>query len=744
MKLLRYSIFCSLLFLTACGGDVTFRPEPGDSRQYQLHSRVELDLRAGGRRQSTSQQVSLLASYQVESVRPHLLLLRADYLRMRSPAGSFSSSDDAQSPEWRELLAEGFELEFDQDSGALLDFRGRHREHWQALLKNGGERFASDMRRQLSAPALQRIPARVGAEVRLQNFQGSEELLLRVKAVDEESLLASLEQQGEETRAYGYLRLERKTGWLQRLALISEQPVEEYGVRGSSRTQLLILPAGEDVGMASLDAYAWGEPDAEGFVFPAWEEQAGELPNGQAGVADVFPSRVGQLDHDEDKIRLEYQHALTSAEGTLVYDDIRALDANGNLLDLRLLGAAGAMSPGWQSGEPLNTSASYLPLGWRNTRQKLAALHEIRVRADYYPFRHERIELPVDAGGVSRIEVDGAWVELTPTETSGEYILGLGASARAHFSLAIEGLAGAHGWLHAEPPPASWLGADDLRLLRAGIGDGAAWHYRVKFAGLVPRVLGVHLLTRETRTPFSQELQFLSAQAAYDRLDIPPPVTYYLHADPAEQLEPSAALFDLQTLRLEDVELNRLRLTLTAEQSALCELKVLDAPSEAGHALVWMPAPAEYGNSGDMQLPRSQQWQLRTHDGVRQYFYGVALRSQLSCSGRAVWRQVDLALGERPWLIDPRRLPGYVEKADMHAATFLRRYRFLDQSGRALALLPATFQQQGLDIGIAPLREFLTEDGLLRVAGTPVRVEQLHSEGEPLQKSWSTTLAPLP
>src|SRR5690606_8505779 len=117
--------------------------------------------------------------------------------------------------------------------------------------------------------------------------------------------------------------------------------------------------------------------------------------------------------------------------------------------------------------------------------------------------------------------------------------------------------------------------------------DDGAWRYRVKFSGDAPKVLGVHLLRRQAEAQFSRELQFLSEEALYDRLDLPPQASLYLHADPSEQVQPVAAPFDLQTLALEDAELNRLRLTLTTEQSALCQLKVLDAPNEAGHALTF-------------------------------------------------------------------------------------------------------------------------------------------------------------
>ena len=45
MKLLKGSLFCSFLFLAACGSDeVSFRPDKGDSRQYQLYTKSHTSL----------------------------------------------------------------------------------------------------------------------------------------------------------------------------------------------------------------------------------------------------------------------------------------------------------------------------------------------------------------------------------------------------------------------------------------------------------------------------------------------------------------------------------------------------------------------------------------------------------------------------------------------------------------------------------------------------------------------------
>ena len=566
MKLLSPSLFCSFLFLAACGSDeVSFRPDKGDSRQYQLYSKSHVSLDAGGARQSRTDLGSLLVTYEIEEVRPHLrMLVRADYLHLQMPGRTISSSDtDGSDPQFRELMAEGIEFDLDLDTGTLLGVRGRHREHWQALIEDGGERFVREMRKQLTTPALlERIPARVGAEVRLPSFQGSEDLLLRVEEVSDEEVLASVQLSGEQARAYGYLRLERKSGWLRRLAMVAEQPFDEYGFPGITRTQLLMLPAEPGVALSSLDAYGWGEQDAEGFIFPSWEEQSAELPAEPVREEQVFPSAVGSIEYYDENVRLEYLHALDSTAGYLEFRQLQALDDQGAPLDLQLFGATRGMTRSFEPGEGVRSMASYLPLGWHDTRQKLEALHQVRLQADYFPYLSERLELPVSAQRSSSLELDGARVELSPTGNPGEFILSFNSSDSAFFSMAVEGLAGARGWWHVEPPPVPWLTFEDAQLLRS-VAHSGSWSYRVKFEDGTPEVLGVHLLRRQTEAQFSRELQFLSGEALYDRVDLPPQASYYLHADPSEQVQPVAAPFDLQTLALEDAELNRLRLTQT-------------------------------------------------------------------------------------------------------------------------------------------------------------------------------------
>jgi len=740
-KLLSPVLFCSLFLLAACGNDdLSFRPSQGDSRQYQLHSSVQIELEAGGHRRELAQRTAMILTYEVESLRPHLSMrVRADHLQVRMPGLRFSSAEpgEGEPAAVRELFAEGFQIDVDPDSGRLLDFRGRHREHWQALLAERGEGMVEALRKQLETPGvLTAIPARVGAEVRLAGFQGNPELLLRVERVDAQELLASLQMQGEQGRAQGYLLLERDGGWLKRMALVSEQPFRQQGLSGTSRAQVLMMPV--EAGLTSLDAYEWGETDPQGFVFPPWEEQRDELP-AQVDAQQVFPSELGELSREDGQLRLSYEHGLSGGvPGELVWRDLRLRDVLGQSIDLQLLGGAPATFAGLQPGELAQTHASYLPLGWVDVQDRLGALQEVLLQADFFPYRQERLTLAVDPVRASRLERDGAAIELTPTGEPGEYLLAFSAGGGAFFSMAVEGLAGAQGWLHPEPPPAEWLTADEARLLRSVTGAGG-WRYRVRFAE-PPAELGVHLLRRAARPAFSRELQFIPAAALYGRSDVAPAGSFYLYAEPQEAAEP----LDPLRLELEDVALNRLRLTLPREQAALCRLRLLQPASEAGRPLTWMPAEAEPDYSGGRQLPRNQQWQLRTADGVRQYFYDLELHSQLSCSGRARWQPVEMELGERPWLVDPRRLPGYAEAAPQRAASFLQRYRFLDRSGQALALLPPTAQQLGLDIGIAMLDEYLTDEGLLRLAGRVVRVERLESDGEAFERTWTTRLAPLP
>lgn len=191
---------------------------------------------------------------------------------------------------------------------------------------------------------------------------------------------------------------------------------------------------------------------------------------------------------------------------------------------------------------------------------------------------------------------------------------------------------------------------------------------------------------------------------------------------------------------------HRLRLRLPAGAGGACELTA-EAPDRNGHALVWKPRLGEHWIAGQLvETPAgTQDWELSTDDGRRQYFYGIDVATHLHCDGTPRWHSAEHD-SDTPWVVDIVRLLGHRPDPDMPADRFFERMRFLNPHG--LPLWPMRHDRRinaheadaVREMRESRLAHYMTPDGRIRFWGRVQRIRWVELSGPPIDRRWHDRL----
>lgn len=644
---------------------------------------------------------------------------------------SFSSTDPGKrgSAPMRELMSAGFEVDIDPETGAVKRFANRNEDLWQTVMEDGADLVLKSLKDEMGTPGLSQsaIPLTEGKQIMLSDFRGADKLQLTVDRVTDEEVVTTLEAQGENIRLLGTMVLERDSGWLKRLALVSE--AIEQG-KSTVHQKLVMLPEGSlsSLGDWLLDMDLGGE---EGLEFGS--ESAPEAVVDTATAEQVVPSPVGSFSIFDDQLELRLAHGFP--EGTLPgrfdLEDLQLQDGAGNPLPLEFFRLSRYTFFNSVVGN-YYTQGNFIPLGWDDRGEEMQKLSQVTATGRYHPAKAEALTLPLDADKTTEVAFRGARAEAIPTENPGEFQLRFHHTEEHRFSHRVDGLAGARGY----QPAGEWISVEEREILRlVALGRYAMGDTRVVFDGEVPDALTLHLLSDADTAPFSYKLRFVTEAAMRNDLSLPPPGEVFLYGDKDSG---GAAEVKLGELELPQPHHNRLSLELPASLAEACKPAVVEAPKINDHPLVWRKQATD--GVGDNRLRTPQHWEISTDDGVRQYFYDIRIESAIRCRGQGKWQAVFISLGDRPWLVDPAQLPGKIDP-EQPIADFLRRYRFIGKKGRALAPVPPISE---VSLDSSTVGDYLTQDRRLRLAGEVQRVEQLVFTGEPEERQWSVSFEPLP
>lgn len=753
-------LLCAALFaLAGCQlfqDTVAFQPEPGDQRTYRLLARAEFQMPSGTTPKDVVIESHGLVRYRMEEGGGLRVTPRHLCVGGQRKSGNYCSAwTGERAPALRAVLRGGFRLGDDDDEG---DDAGPA---WaepldgdaQAALAEDDDDLARLLPRQFPAPGLiEGLPAKRGAEHRLDQVVGLPPMRARVVAVTAGRVFATLREGREGEHLSGVLVVERDSGWVERLGVVYESR-DSMGREEPVRQLLALVPSNWPAGEL---AWQYGETRSNkpwdrlsptlylaGATVPGQvDDLMARAESGDAAplLGDaVFASPIGAFKADTAwGLELFYDHRIWRDDldrfGRLEIQDLKALNADGEPLDLTFGGGRPETTVQTFKGS-LETGMRLLPLGLDGVGERLERVDRVHARGLYFPPGPVRdLTLAVPApGDVSEAEAGGIRVSLRAT---GENRAELRVSGPGRYLSQLTTPEDANA-MPAKPdtPWPEWQRPGETDLFHTLLGNGGDRLYRLRLADGLD-ALRLKVMPFAPEPAFEKALRFLTKADRYNALDVPQGVLIPLVADDdfAREKETPRIKNDADlTPRALDSGAPVLR--LSREQSGRCELTA-DSDGE-GKAPRWRVIehnrPTRPG--ADRQLPALLVWRLLSADGGPATENG-AVTFGLRCRD-GEWRDADYRPGERPWLVDLVSLTGGEPDPATPMPVFLGRYRFLNRDGLALSVLPPRYDHYwDRVLSTARLGDFLVDGRYLRVAGEPVTFQTWHPGPVTVDRTW--------
>lgn len=748
----------SLLFLLiSCSSEqsqtVVFKPVKGDEHHYRVysHTTVMTDYR------NMSLSTDMMVGYKARKVGELAEFdISVDAFRLNADGrtiSNFTAADDE--PALHALMSQGFEADIRLKDNSITRFTAKNQQLWQAMIQDKGAQLQDELNKMLQAPSAPgSFPAVLGHTFKLAGYLGAPEVTLVVSDVTDKAVLLTLSADKEGTRIYGKLSLNRSNGWLERLAVVSEQPFDNGYVEGTARSVMLMLPQDLYVGNLSNPAvadespyeYQWPDELADD-----WLQQA----NRQLAEKDIFPQQAGIFQNESyngETLNLTYPHRMAPilAEGELELTNLVLLDQQNKPLPANLAPYKSHLVS-WSEDEYQSLTSLFLT-GWNVSAEQLHELQTIEADAVYHHARLVPVTLVVPTSEPVQQNYEDVTATLTPV--SGEkntFLLSLTSTEDRWFSFHMQ-LGSKKVMLQrlTGKADADWLNAAEASLLSLAVTSGHVRTWKVVFDE-VPKdiTLYVNEFTGETTKRHLSFMNPLAYEADPQAMPLRDSYLYqddefnFYSTDPA----PSPVVVALADLEPELAE-HRLGITLSSEQAAVCELTVVKAPQVSGHKLKWLPvADNTYRyisfNEG-LILSRQQHLRLASEDGIRQYFYDIEVKSRLVCKGEPVWQTLTYGDGDSFWLVNLAALDPELDLS-LPVSEFIRQYRFLNRNGKALALsIPPVLFDAEIKVQHQPLHALLTDGKWLKIGGRAVTAEKIVVNDKPLTREWNSRFAPLP
>lgn len=743
------------LLLMSCSAEqndmVRFKPKKGDEHHYRVYSQTMIDLGSAYGSQTVEISNDMLLGYKVANVGDVVSFdISIDAFKFNTNGSRLTNLNAEREPALQAIMSQGFAVDVRLKDNKITRLTANNEKVWQAMLQDKGEQTQQWLYKMMQTPGVPiHFPAKVGHSFKLAGYLGVADIILTVTEVTAEQVLLSIEATEAEIRLLGYIRLNRHNGWIDRMALLSEMPFDNGHVTGTDRSVVVMIPQSQHSGNLNNLGYYNDEPYEYIWPedFPAdWLERANRKPNGQA----IFPQETGIFSsdsYDDEALRLTYPHQMLPllAEGRLELTDLRFLDRERKPLPINTAPYFSYLASWF--GDEYQSVTSLSLTGWELSTQQFATLDTVEAEAAYHYARLQPVTLSVAAKEHSELEYQDIRARLEPvSDKPNTFLLTLTSAKDRWFSFYM-GLP-AETMVQMVPEHHSdnlLMSAKEAALLSLGKHTSPVSYFRLTFKQLPPDItLYINELTGEISA--KGKLWFVS-EDAYAKEDNAMPLR-----DQLLYQEDQDSLFSMdnspsETVSLKDMPLpqpdnHALALTLSAEQAALCELNILQAPDVNGHKLHWQQVADSYYDSEI--TPKKQRWQLTSEDGIRQYFYDMKVTSRLQCEGDPKWTALQHNQNGSFWRLDMTKLDPELDLS-MPLQHFIAQYRFLNRNNKALALVYPSPQYEIIDEHASlTLKSILIDGRWLKISGRAVAVEKLDIQGQAVSREWTAEFPPLP
>ena len=759
----RLSIVVFLaVFAVACSESgppttLSFKPGDGEQRRYQIYSDTNIKVESSKGKRSERLKTMMLLDYEV-SDKPDVYSIRMkpQYMRMKLPQGSFTSfeynSREKSGDSIRKMMDAGFTVDVDKDTSAMVNFTIH--EEPEVFRKHGIDPLQEILNDEFGRPGfINNLKVEKGATQVVELKSPLPKITFTIDDFTDTAVTLSASGENDEAKVFGYVVLERATGWTKRLIMIMDMPLPEKASvsNGSMRIVTSILPEDWLYGQ-DLDYLGYDEPIAvTNTDFSEFN------PDNKATDAEIFANDSGQLDFYGDRISLKYSHPGVSFERmgsmSIKAKDFKAKDDKGNILDIEFHNI-GIFTYTDRNNENTETVANILPLGWTDVVDNIEQMTAIEATLERYETSYEIVDFPIKKEG-SSIEMQGAKATLVPTENERVFDLKLTATNDAYFDTQVNGVSGAFLSYDKDTTAPDWVsGAESRALAIAKRGDYAVT-LQIRFDDELPETIELKFNHVTDKKVSERKVTFYDEDTLRSDTTIAPVDTVALFKPDEEGVAANDYELEFTPSTLDELEPTsfgrpQLYITLSPEQAVVCELGATAKSNKRKELNVVMRENADPNRRNTvsyLKMPKKVVYQLMTDDDVQRFFYDTEVTLALRCEGQPEWQSVDVALGEKSWMIPVESILGdgwKEQQAQLAMRVFLRKYRFLNDSGIALAVLPVDGSRYSADYLDSELSDFVSDDGFLRIGGRVDKVEQLIASGDPVKKQWTLQLPPMP
>lgn len=731
---------------------LSFNPEDGEQKRYQIYSDTTINAQTRRGKRTERLNTMMLLDYLVdEKSDSYHIQMKPQYINMKFPHGHFRSfdkpEDNSIDTEVRAMMEAGFTVEIEKKSNKMQNFV-IHQES-EKLRNKGFDPIKEMLNDEFGRPGfISDLKIESGAEQVIQMQSPLPAISVTVKTFTDNTVKLLISGENDKAKVFGFAVLDRYSGWTNRLTIVIDMPLPKQAAasEGSVRMVTSIFPENWMFGQ-NLDFLSRAQSTALNTTDFSQEADK-EMASNEA----VFANNGGKIKFRNDLINLSYSHPKLEFEqlGNIKIKELTAKDKSGEPLDINMH-YNGAFTYHSFRGDNLTTAIDLYPMGWKNMAQKIEQIGSIEAKLARYTATHEIVELPIDKAGTS-IEKQGATATLIPTQDERVFDLKITSTDTAYFNTEVNGVSAGSVKYDKSANAPDWLKEGESRLIAVTKAGNYPITMQLAFADELPDAIELKLTHFTDEKLSEKQIIFYDEETLNNNSQIAPIDSTSLYAPENEDKNERYLEFTTSSMdNLEPKSFGRpqLYVTLTPEQASVCYFQLKSNAKEGSNALV-MKENTDPNNSykiTSLQMPRKAVYQLMTEDGVRKYFYEKKVDFELNCEGKPSWQTLDIHLAETNWMIPVESLLGE-QWQKSHANTpmneFLRSFRFLDKDGTALAVLPTNSSDKSVDYFDTQLKEFVSADGYLRIAGRVDKVDKLIVKGQPVKKQWTHQFPNLP
>lgn len=761
------ALLLAAVFLVPSGG-LRFEPEAGEQRDYRIDLRMRMI--EEGRTPPLSTDVMIMQSimrYRVEETSPELKVHVTPRFMSLSDGWDSHSVSSARSGALRrgpggDLLSDGFDLVIDPDTGDT-ELQAVNQQAWEKLQYRAGDQLQAQMRQQVITPAVARsIPAQQGATLPLEGFQGMPPLIVTVESVTDDDIVVGLRRDENQpvtsvpfindddlrariTDVSGRMRLSRDKGWIESMALVSDQQVVSSDKTVNVHAAVFI-EAVEDPALGPLDyslrpfaaatlLVEW--PDRHKVKLPQTTDETHPLQvlnPPESPLANTATSFSTSRIKNRITLHLEPHLPKNQPLGRIIaLEELTLRDKHGDVLDIPLV--IETTAPDFMGNFSRDIRLS--PLGWDSV--ELSRIDRIDARFRYQPITNPTpVKLPL-TGTSSHIQDGQARASAIPTDKGWRIVLE-GTNQQFFFidnSSSFPGLSAQ--WsdeAYDGMPPSD-------RSILGRVSTPGSYQQQLMIKGQADHFSLLLYKDRPASEAGIQQVTFLPQHEYVANRDLPPHDKKFLHLPEVQSSQP----LSLDSVAPEGAEQNFLDIKLPAGIGAACEL-TSETQDNTDLTLLWSPVRE------DRQMYRQtlglakdekdmEEWQMITQVSRPAQSHDINVTTTLRCPGHPAWKTQPLEEGNpEPWLVDMQSITDGNIDPDEPAARFFSHHRFHGLRGQTLRPMlknPDPHKRVGSWLRESVDRtmdDYMDDQGRVRFWGRVVSVQAIHFSGDPIKRTW--------